>query len=568
MVICLAACAGSNLFLWSGSVDSVAPLVLNKLLVEPYAKARAYEIAAMEDALKNSNEYSGAKRVFQRVPHTMRRRAASYNIRRIPKRFRAAAAAQMERDGSGERLSKKRRTKRRKNGYKADGWLETHVWHAKRMKMIRLWKFKIGIKTYQKRYRAAIRAARAGSTIHDASYYYMLALSGPEQAIEALLETVVDPTCPKVGSDKYKMSGSYASTIVYHYQSYPCGVIGPIRFRWADSEGSKMLKLVVHPSIIDEVSGEINTALGELQQTQSISVAADRCNRFSLLGPNAGLSIEEVLGVSPDPLAFPGTFLQATTKEGIAFELMRTVTPWPDFTVPDRHSMRGWDVALPAGCGAALWRKFILNKNEPLSFEMLRSLHLETAALFFPHDFPTTKAYDSLMHEIEAELILRHARKPPAKKPSYDKLKVNSPFRAPFESLVSGGSPAIILSPWVIYTLKSIIKTSKKPSLATLLETWSSAILKNRPAIASKFKNLSTETLKSALVPVILYPIKGGVLSPRAEIRVDNHEESPLGKIIGYVTSGGAVITKGRAMAVGAILLSEAIRVCAAAIES
>ena len=58
--------------------------------VEKFVKARQFEIKALEDGMKRSK---GAltTRAFQNVPRDLRRRTASHNAKRVPKRLRQRA---------------------------------------------------------------------------------------------------------------------------------------------------------------------------------------------------------------------------------------------------------------------------------------------------------------------------------------------------------------------------------------------------------------------------------------------------------------------------------------------
>jgi hypothetical protein len=48
----------------------------------------------MQQALKNTSQFTGNKRVFQTLPRYMRRRAASHNVKRLPQRYRKRALEQ------------------------------------------------------------------------------------------------------------------------------------------------------------------------------------------------------------------------------------------------------------------------------------------------------------------------------------------------------------------------------------------------------------------------------------------------------------------------------------------
>lgn len=59
-----------------------------------FIKAREFEIRALEDSMAVSKNY-GASRAFQQVPRELRRRTASHNVKRVPKRLRARAAREV-----------------------------------------------------------------------------------------------------------------------------------------------------------------------------------------------------------------------------------------------------------------------------------------------------------------------------------------------------------------------------------------------------------------------------------------------------------------------------------------
>ena len=62
--------------------------------VSAFVKAREFEIKAMEASLAASKQ-SLSTRAFQQVPKDLRRRTASHNVKRVPKRLRARAAREV-----------------------------------------------------------------------------------------------------------------------------------------------------------------------------------------------------------------------------------------------------------------------------------------------------------------------------------------------------------------------------------------------------------------------------------------------------------------------------------------
>ncbi|KAL9070332.1 MAG: hypothetical protein Q9157_005842 [Trypethelium eluteriae] len=73
-----------------------------ELDLDKFVKAREYEIKALEDALLRSKRSLSA-RAFQGVPREMRRRTASHDAKKVPKRLRDRAKKEMEEDNTPTR---------------------------------------------------------------------------------------------------------------------------------------------------------------------------------------------------------------------------------------------------------------------------------------------------------------------------------------------------------------------------------------------------------------------------------------------------------------------------------
>lgn len=61
-----------------------------ELNVDAFVKAREFEIKALEDGIKKS-KHGLTTRAFQEVPKDLRRRTASHNVRKVPKRLQKRA---------------------------------------------------------------------------------------------------------------------------------------------------------------------------------------------------------------------------------------------------------------------------------------------------------------------------------------------------------------------------------------------------------------------------------------------------------------------------------------------
>lgn len=81
-------------------------------------------------------------------------------------------------------------------------WLETHMWHAKRMKMKDIWGYRIASRPNTKSVRITYRSFTRLSVAHDASYMACIELKGDQSEIITVLDTLADKGLPSVGSQR------------------------------------------------------------------------------------------------------------------------------------------------------------------------------------------------------------------------------------------------------------------------------------------------------------------------------------------------------------------------------
>ncbi|KAL8966886.1 MAG: hypothetical protein Q9183_003165, partial [Haloplaca sp. 2 TL-2023] len=79
-----------------------------ELDVSAFVKAREFEINAVEASMKKSKTLLRS-RAFQQVPNELRRRTASHNVKKVPKRLRARAAKEMKVDNTPTVTSRRRK---------------------------------------------------------------------------------------------------------------------------------------------------------------------------------------------------------------------------------------------------------------------------------------------------------------------------------------------------------------------------------------------------------------------------------------------------------------------------
>jgi ribonuclease P/MRP protein subunit POP1 len=80
--------------------------------------------------------------------------------------------------------------------------METHMWHAKRMKMKDIWGYRIASRPNTKSVRITYRSFTRLSIAHDASYLNCIELHGDSKDIITILNTITDVGLPSVGSER------------------------------------------------------------------------------------------------------------------------------------------------------------------------------------------------------------------------------------------------------------------------------------------------------------------------------------------------------------------------------
>src|SRR5690606_31110818 len=128
--------------------------------------ARKAELTALDKVIHTEG---GRKRAFQLLPRHLRRRAMSYNPYLVPRRLRDLAIEQSKETSHPSDKRKFIKKKRPKHRVSKE-WFETHLWHAKRFKMVSMWGYKIPYQATLKSNRAIYRELKNSALIHESSY--------------------------------------------------------------------------------------------------------------------------------------------------------------------------------------------------------------------------------------------------------------------------------------------------------------------------------------------------------------------------------------------------------------
>ncbi|SPQ93966.1 unnamed protein product (mitochondrion) [Plasmodiophora brassicae] len=450
------------------------------LLVEEFVQARLNEIDELQRAMTNA---ISTKRVFQELPRHLRRRAASHNIYRLPVRLRRAARAEAEQSGDNRPKKVHRRERRRPSKIVADHqqrsdkhqWLETHLWHAKRMHMANMWKYRVALSPTDKGQRATYKASQHFATLFDASATSCIQLDGPEDGIVQILSSMI-PSPLKVNI------GRRRSAMLYEPGRYPRAAIGPCQFLWrvctAPSE-PKSLWIWLHPAISKFVTNLLaqqfaatpvtvsptDLLLFELTGTRCQSVLSnvlrpsDECREshaskwrsLSMVRSQACLPSGVCLGLEViDPRTFStgdaesavvewtselggSSLWDRESREAASRSISNQAGPKrsvPVMVVQRQDgSCSGWDVIVPKSWGMPFWKAMVFAGARAIGLDDRGNILFEHGLPCFPDDFPDTVAGDMLATHRETVLRGKYERTPPAKRVNYAVNRISSAFR-------------------------------------------------------------------------------------------------------------------------------------------
>lgn len=153
-------------------------------------------------------------------------------------------------------------------------WLETHIWHAKRMKMGRLWGHKLALHCNEKSWKKSYKFAEYGCILYDASYYHVLQIQGKETSLLSFLKNVVNPNESSFGNLMYRFGTHQGKTILYEYKRFPFGALAPVTFLWkpnpSGESNDRVLWIWVHAAAFDQILKEIENGINQSNSDSTI----------------------------------------------------------------------------------------------------------------------------------------------------------------------------------------------------------------------------------------------------------------------------------------------------------
>eukprot|EP01117_Protostelium_nocturnum_P015477 TRINITY_DN6012_c0_g1_i1.p1 TRINITY_DN6012_c0_g1~~TRINITY_DN6012_c0_g1_i1.p1 ORF type:complete len:672 (+),score=252.23 TRINITY_DN6012_c0_g1_i1:25-2040(+) len=274
--------------------------------VADFTMAREAEMKYLMQTIRTRN---GTRRTFQTLPRHLRRRTMSHNIYRIPRRLRDSAKREMEGVEGPKKLTKRFRKHKRRPTFilqdyirrqKSFKWIETHIWHAKRMKMTSLWGFKIALHLRDKGSKMMYKQGGNQCIVHDLSYFECFQLSGTQESIVSFFSTLKDPSISNISNGLYLSGRREGQMFLYENSTFPFGAVAPVSFLWNSSNScksneSRRLHIWIHPSFHSQVVKTLQSRKESFGSKIDIQELGDQLLRFRIMGPRSHSVLSQVL---------------------------------------------------------------------------------------------------------------------------------------------------------------------------------------------------------------------------------------------------------------------------------
>jgi Ribonucleases P/MRP protein subunit POP1. len=268
--------------------------------ISEFVDARSLEVSEFTNLLK-TKLVSHNKLAFQLLPKHMRRRAMSHNRYRTPARIRNKLEEKDIELKKPIRCRKHLRKKKlllisyMKRSAKAK-WLETHIWHAKRMKMMSYFGYKVAQKAHAKSGRAAYSYLSRDCLIYDMSYYIILEIKALKNKIFTIVEEIADSESSEwtqFCNSKQIQGGGRKGELTLFYRekdnpNAPKRMIQKVEYIWKpvkDPDEPTKIWFFLHPSTQDIVQEFINSKAGDKEC--ELKLHQNNFDFFHLLGPTS-----------------------------------------------------------------------------------------------------------------------------------------------------------------------------------------------------------------------------------------------------------------------------------------
>lgn len=175
-------------------------------------------------------------------------------------------------------------------------WLQTHMWHRKRMFMEKRWNTWLGIYNRGRGMaRKLASAPSAGCVMHDESYLFPLELKGERGSLRSLLQHFLDPGEPLLSSQegnprnesKNLSSFKEVDFLIYQKDRFPNGRLGPVSMTTLAADANQWHMLLwLHPALSEEVVKAFEETAKDMCDEGKVEVTSPELGlcRFALRG--------------------------------------------------------------------------------------------------------------------------------------------------------------------------------------------------------------------------------------------------------------------------------------------
>lgn len=283
-----------------------------------FAKERDPSIDKM--IKKMESQKPSHKRCFQKLPKHLRRRAMSYDIKKVPRSMRPAVEDQLK--GAAEAKERNKPSGRDPRKYRQHGenlmahrnhefkWLESHLWHAKRFHMADMWGWKIPWAPTMKQTRSLVKMTKENCTMRDISYMAILSIKVKTINEENEISQTLPPSpetknilCAKLSEllrPNFRIETNHHILFpveLFKPNQFPNSPIGPAEAFWVDDNN---FWIICHPLLLDSIIESFNTEISEENIQLDVEVINGELNIYEIYGPNASEAIRSVLQPNTD----------------------------------------------------------------------------------------------------------------------------------------------------------------------------------------------------------------------------------------------------------------------------
>ena len=413
----------------------------------------------------------------------------------------------------------RRRASNLKPEFKAKkGWLETHLWHSKRCKMIDYCGFKVAAHLNEKCLKSTYRASTSGVLLHDFSYWQpfwmdtidlnkLTSIYGHENTLNITLEHENTQICPV----KIIRNAFDKHLLFLHPAAVETGILEAQCFK----EFLELLGISVSSASKDICTFKLHGPKSEQVLKDFFNLAEQSLNfplKIEMTDPRLGkveTALKSSLSIDSQNQILSDDQINAAKSELFITDSVNIIKPEKIPIIVSKCNLEYFMIC-PKKWARVIWYNFI--KIKPIKvagIEQVDLIAFENENPVYPNDFVGSPAYKIHSESRKFQLETIHNRKPPAKRPNYANLGITSPFVAPFNELNCPLRKCVVeIEGKGIITERAEIFTDSMILIGYVTSATKASLNKGRStAIASVNANFSnSETTLSVLVRNLCSP--------------------------------------------------------------